>query len=89
MEDLFERFLQYIMQVNSGSEHTKAAYQRDIQEFIMYIREQAIDSFEDVDRIVVMNYIAFLRDKGGKGYSGMKNTTIARSYPPCVLFITI
>ena len=66
MEDLLERFLQYIMQVNSGSEHTKAAYQRDIQEFIMYIREQAIDSFEDVDRIVVMNYIAFLRDKGGK-----------------------
>lgn len=77
MEELLERFLNYITQINSGSEHTRDAYQRDIQEFINFINSQGIDDFNDVDRVVVMNLIASMRTKDG--FDGpVKNTTIAR-----------
>ena len=77
MSELLERFLQYIQQTNTGSEHTKDAYQRDIQEFISFLESEDIHDFNDVDRIVVMNYVASLRLKEGIAGS-VKNSTIAR-----------
>lgn len=77
MEELLDRFLQYIDAFNSGSEHTKKAYQRDIREFISFLEAEGIEGLQDVDRIVVMNYIAALRSKAGIEKE-MKNSTIAR-----------
>lgn len=77
MEDLLERFLQYMDSLNSGSVHTRSAYQRDIREFISFLQEEGIEELQDVDRIVVMNYIASLRERPGIN-GEMKNTTIAR-----------
>ncbi|MEF2783905.1 MAG: tyrosine recombinase XerC [Clostridium sp.] len=77
MEELLDRFLQYIDAFNSGSEHTKKAYQRDIREFISFLEAEGIEDLQDVDRIVVMNYIAALRSKAGIEKE-MKNSTIAR-----------
>lgn len=77
MEELLARFLQYMDSLNSGSVHTRAAYQRDIREFISFLQEEGIEELQDADRIIVMNYIASLREK--PGVSGeMKNSTIAR-----------
>lgn len=77
MEELKRRFLQYIDQLNTGSAHTKDAYNRDVDEFILFLKQEGITSFEEVDRIIVMNYIAYLRNKmTTKGR--MKNTSIAR-----------
>lgn len=42
MEELLDRFLQYIDAFNSGSEHTKKAYQRDIREFISFLEAEGI-----------------------------------------------
>lgn len=77
MEELLDRFLQYIDAFNSGSENTKKAYQRDIREFISFLEAEGIEDLQDVDRIVVMNYIAALRSKAGIEKE-MKNSTIAR-----------
>lgn len=77
MEELLDRFLQYIDAFNSGSEHTKKAYQRDIREFISFLKAEGIEDLQDVDRIIVMNYIAALRSKAGIE-KNMKNSTIAR-----------
>lgn len=77
MEELLDRFLQYIDAFNSGSEHTKKAYQRDIREFISFLKAEGIEDLQDVDRIIVMNYIAALRSKAGIEKE-MKNSTIAR-----------
>lgn len=77
MEELLDRFLHYIMQVNSGSEHTKAAYERDVREFIFFLQKEDIDDFNDVDRMIVMNFIAELRMRTGTA-GPMKNSTIAR-----------
>lgn len=76
MEDYLERFLRYIDQRNTGSKHTTDAYRRDIEQFISFLKEEGIDSLEDVDRIVLMNYIAKISvDEKGHERSA---TTIAR-----------
>lgn len=77
MDDLIARFLAYIERSNSGSMHTVSAYQRDLCEFRDYLRAENIDSFEQADRIVVMNYIGELRSRDGIN-GPMKNTSIAR-----------
>lgn len=77
MKELKERFLTYIDQLNTGSYHTKDAYERDVDDFILFLTAEGIDGFDEVDRIVVMNYIADLRQRTGVN-GQMKNTTIAR-----------
>lgn len=77
MNELKERFLTYIDQLNTGSIHTKDAYARDIDDFICFLTKEGFTEFEEVDRVVVMNYIADLRQRmGARGQ--IKNTTIAR-----------
>lgn len=44
MEELLARFLQYMDSLNSGSVHTRAAYQRDIREFISFYRKRELRS---------------------------------------------
>lgn len=77
MEDMKRRFLQYIDQLNTGSPHTHEAYDRDIADFLQFLKQESIDSLDQVDRIVVMNYVAYLRDKMTRN-GQMKNTSIAR-----------
>lgn len=77
MERQLQQFLKFVDQRNTGSAHTMDAYERDIQDFITFLESQAVASFDQVDRIVVMNYIADLRMRGGR-QGAMKNTTVAR-----------
>lgn len=77
MDEYLTRFLNYHQQINTGSPHSLDAYRRDIQRFIDFLKEQSIDSFSDVDRIVVMNYIVHLRESVGLR-GEIKNSTISR-----------
>lgn len=77
MEELKKRFLQYIDQLNTGSAHTKDAYDRDIEDFIQFLKRESIETLDEVDRIVVMNYVADLRSRMTAN-GRMKNTSIAR-----------
>lgn len=77
MNELIELFLSYIERSNSGSQHTIEAYRKDIQDFCTYLKEEEVSGFEEVDRIVVMNYVGELRSR--MGINGpMKNTSVAR-----------
>ena len=77
MKEQLKQFLAFTDQRNTGSAHTQDAYERDIADFITFLQAQSIQDFQDVDRIVVMNYIAELRMRGGR-QGAMKNTTVAR-----------
>lgn len=77
MKQQLRQFLKFVDQRNTGSAHTLDAYERDVLDFIEYLSNQAVESFDEVDRIVVMNYIADLRARGGR-QGAMKNTTVAR-----------
>lgn len=77
METYVERFLKYLNDINSGSKHTYDAYERDIKEFISFLTSQNVSSLEDVDRILIMGYVTYLRNKAGT-MGTLKNSTIAR-----------
>lgn len=77
MEQLIERYLQFVQQTNSGSKHTFDAYTRDLNEFHNFLSAQGIANFNDVDRIVVNDFIIYLREKEHQG-KALKSATIAR-----------
>ena len=68
MEEYLERFLNYTAQRNTGSKHTLDAYRRDLEQFFLFLKREGVQSLEEVDRIVLMNYIASISedDKGNQ-----------------------
>lgn len=77
MQKLVERFLSFIQQSNTGSQATFDAYSRDVDEFVNFLKEQGVTHFEEVDRIVVNQFIIHLRNKTTQS-GPLKNSTIAR-----------
>lgn len=76
-ENYLNRFLDHVSAMNTGSVHTLDAYRRDIMEFYEYLITENITELSDVDRIIVINYIADLRKKQGVNGT-VKNSTMAR-----------
>ncbi len=60
MQQYIERFITHCTFVNSGSKHTIDAYERDIEQFYTFLKQEGV-CIEEVDRIVVNRYIVYLR----------------------------
>lgn len=81
MNDQIERFLNHIDHINSGSKHTREAYDRDIEKFVEFLGREGIESFEEVDRNIVMNYISYLREECfHQGNSVLRRISTLRSF---------
>ena len=76
MDELIERFLQYVYRKNSQSEKTRESYQRDLKQFKDFLDQEGISSFEEVDRITMLNYVAHIRVLEDGNLA--KNSTISR-----------
>ena len=76
MDEYIERFLNYIYRKNAQSEKTIEAYRRDLYQFKDYLQSQSIDSFEQVDRLLMLNYVVSIRIL--KDGTQAKDSTIAR-----------
>lgn len=76
MDEYIERFLNYIYRKSSQSEKTIEAYRRDLYQFKDYLQSQSIDSFEQVDRLLMLNYVVSIRIL--KDGTQAKDSTIAR-----------
>lgn len=76
MNDLLERFLQYIYQRNSKSDATLNSYRQDLEQFIGFLESQQIDSFEKVERMDIMAYLVQIRTLENGAMA--KNSTISR-----------
>ncbi len=78
MDKILERFLRYLAEKRSGSDKTTDSYGRDISRFLTYLEERGIDDLNDVDKLVVYDYIQELRS--GKITRGkISNSTYARN----------
>ena len=61
MEELIEDFILFIHRRGSGSEATADSYRRDLLRFTEYLKEREIDSFGQVDKNIMLDYITLLR----------------------------
>ena len=60
MNEWIDKFLDYIASANTNSEHTRDAYQRDLNHFQTFLEREQI-SYDQVDRQIILNYITYLR----------------------------
>lgn len=77
MEKQLDNFLNYIVTVNSGSKHTVDAYGRDIKRFIDYLKQEEVESFSAVDRLLVLGFINYLRTD--KRFNKISNRSLSRN----------
>ena len=77
-ETSLERFLALLSVERTGSKDTEDAYRRDLERFLDYLRSKKIDSFEDVGRDTVSDYITRLRS-GEFSAKPLSNASYARN----------
>ena len=63
MDELVERFLNYLSNKNSGSKHTLDGYARDLNRFVSFMEERGIMEISEVSKLDVLAYTEAL--KGG------------------------
>lgn len=73
MNELIERFLKYVYRQHSQSEQTVDSYRRDLYQLRDFLQSQGVESFEEVDRLMILNFLTEYRME-----SGVKDATIAR-----------
>lgn len=79
MNELLERFEAYLRQQHSGSEHTVAAYGRDVRRFCAYLEEEGISDPAAAGKDTVLKYSAALRSGVLTDGKKISNATYSRS----------
>ena len=77
-ENSLESFLHHIALSRTGSQDTQDAYRRDVERFLTYLRENDIQSFEDVKKEDIADYITQLRSGEFTG-NQLSNASYARN----------
>jgi len=72
MQAQVEEFLHFVTVEKGYSDHTAAAYRNDLTQFLTYLADEAIPSWQDVNRTHILNYILYLK---GRRYA---SSTVAR-----------
>lgn len=62
MNNIIEEFLHFIMIEKGLSENTIAAYRRDLKQYNEYMILQKVGSIDNIDRLLIGNYLATLKD---------------------------
>ncbi|WP_033194565.1 tyrosine-type recombinase/integrase [Ochrovirga pacifica] len=61
--ELLQKFIDYLSLEKKNSSHTVTAYQKDIKDFLVYIRNTALVDCLEVDKDVVRSWVVFLKKK--------------------------
>jgi len=72
LREALEKFLAYLALERALSRNTISAYNSDIEDFISWLENNGISSFENIRRIYIHDYLAELKD------SGLETATLAR-----------
>ena len=72
MRTALEQFLAYLALERALSRNTISAYNSDIESFIVWLENNDINSFENIRRTYIHDYLAELKD------SGLETATLAR-----------
>lgn len=58
-----EEFLRFVAVEKGYSPHTVAAYRNDLTQFVTYLAGKGVSSWQELDRIQVMNYVLYLKER--------------------------
>jgi len=72
MQTQVKEFLRFVAVERGYSDHTVAAYRNDLTQFMTYLTDEPIFSWQDVGRAHILNYILYLK---GREYA---SSTVAR-----------
>jgi integrase/recombinase XerC len=64
MDEHLNKFITYLIAEKNASPYTVKNYRREIGQFLDFLREQGIDSWDEVDRYVLRRYLAWLQAQG-------------------------
>jgi integrase/recombinase XerD len=63
MQTQVERFLDFVTVEKGYSEHTAAAYRNDLTQFLAYLSDGGLSSWQDLGRTHIMNYVLYLKER--------------------------
>jgi len=64
MDEHLNKFITYLIAEKNASPYTVKNYRHEIGEFLDFLKEQGIDSWDGVDRYVLRRYLAWLQAQG-------------------------
>ena len=64
MDEHLDKFITYLIAEKNASLYTIKNYRHEIRQFLDFLKEQGIDSWDDVDRYVLRRYLAWLQAEG-------------------------
>jgi tyrosine recombinase XerC len=77
-EDSLDSFLAHLKLARTGSSDTQDAYRRDVQRFLDYLEKHHIESFEEVTKADMSDYVTRLRS-GEFGEKKLSNASYSRN----------
>ncbi len=64
MDEHLDKFITYLIAEKNASPYTIKNYRHEIRQFLGFLKEQGIDSWDGVDRYVLRRYLAWLQAEG-------------------------
>jgi integrase/recombinase XerC len=64
MDEHLNKFITYLIAEKNASPYTIKNYRHEIGEFLDFLKEQGIDSWDGVDRYILRRYLAWLQAQG-------------------------
>jgi integrase/recombinase XerC len=80
MDEHLDRFITYLIAEKNASPYTIKNYYHEIEQFLAFLKEEGIDSWEGVDRHVLRRYLAWLKDQGYVKASIARRVSELRSF---------
>ena len=80
MEEQLERYISHLRVEKDASPYTLRNYFHEITQFLLFLQEQGIDSWEDVDRQVLRRYLLWMRKEGYVEASMARKLSELRSF---------
>ena len=80
MDRLISKFVEYLEYEKGYSKKTVISYEKDLELFNVYLKENKIDSIKSVDYNVVRKYLSFLHDNKYEATSVSRKISTLRSF---------
>ena len=78
MEQIVDKYIQYLIKIKNYSKNTSESYYRDISRFVAFMRTKNVDRFSEIDKALIYDYIDAYRS-GKLSDVRPSNATYSRS----------